>query len=90
METTVRALEAVHARLLAAARGPHPDAQALMALAASVPQLVGAIESRLPKAGAIILSEAAVRELLTEFACDLLLIQVSAIRPQRRARPLPF
>ena len=87
MERTIRALEIVHSRLLAEATGPE-DAQALMALAASVPQLAGIIEARVPSCATIMRPEA-VRDLLVQLACDLLAAQSHAIRP-RSARQLPY
>ena len=80
MDRTVKVLEAVHSRLLAEATGPE-EAQALMALACSAPQLAGLIETRVPKHATIMRPED-VRELLTRLSCDLLALQASSLRPR--------
>lgn len=48
---------------------------ALDLVAASVPHVAGLIQSRLPKADAEIYTEARMREVLREFASDLLTVQ---------------
>lgn len=76
-DTTIQALEALHHGLLSQAEGPE-HAQALMALAASVPQLAPLIESRVPSVPTIMRPEA-IRALLVEVAIDLLQTQATAV-----------
>ena len=89
MDQTIQALEAIHASMLAHAKGPE-HAQELMALAASVPHLAPLIEQRVPKLTSIMRPED-VRTLLVELAVELLRAQMSAVttgatRAPRHAR----
>lgn len=82
MDRTVTALESLHARLLHMAEGPE-QAQSIMALVASVPQLATVIEQRVPKADASILTPDQVRELLVDVVAEVLQIQVESAKRYR-------
>lgn len=79
MDRTVTALESLHARLLHMAEGPE-QAQSIMALAASVPQLAAVIEQRVPKVDASILTRDQVRDLLVEVVAEVLQAQAESAK----------